>query len=392
MCIRDRYWRSHVSVDPNHYDSIYCAGRVLESLEEAQKPAYLQELLKIESDYHGSFAAQLANWHFRQEKPNLVEWEKIVRASRTRQDTRAFRGWGFDEGLAQGWVDTVRGNKEATDALKRQVYIVVRDLRLHRPSAAASLALLELPVEKPMPPTTRLLAFQAVTTTVGNSTTDWDRLMPYVQSGLAREDYMAAASLASGMLANITSVDEGRRKSGRNVVAQSYSRVGAVGLTIDEDSPLAPLLQAALSLRLGDQEMALETYNANKALFDQHPTRCRPTWCYLSVNVISPRGATRTTTGSRTSCGAGWSSTARASSSTTRPRPRSSCCWPATSPSLNATTWLAVNSPLSRTVMLKRHRRSRPSSASVRRSWRRRSTTRQNWFSRSSPTAANSTS
>ena len=84
-----------------------------------------------------------------------------------------------------------------------------------------------------MPPTTRLLAFQAVTTTVGNSTTDWDRLMPYVQSGLAREDYMAAASLASGMLANITSVDEGRRKSGRNVVAQSYSRVGAVGLTID---------------------------------------------------------------------------------------------------------------------------------------------------------------
>ena len=264
------YWRSHVSVDPNHYDSIYCAGRVLESLEEAQKPAYLQELLKIESDYHGSFAAQLANWHFRQEKPNLVEWEKVVRASRTRQDTRAFRGWGFDEGLAQGWVDAVRGNKEATDALKRQVYTVVRDLRLHRPSAAASLALLELPAEKPMPPTARLLAFQAVTTTVGNSTTDWDRLMPYVQSGLAREDYMAAASLASGMLANITSVDEGRRKSGRNVVAQSYSRVGAVGLTIDEDSPLAPLLQAALSLRLGDQEMALETYNANKALFDQH--------------------------------------------------------------------------------------------------------------------------
>jgi len=264
------YWRSHVSVNPNHYDSIYCAGRVLETLEEAQKPAYLSELLKIESVYHGAYAAQLANWHFRQEKPNLVEWEKVVRASRARQDTRAFRGWGFDEGLAQGWVDSVRGNKEATPELKRQVYTVVRDLRLHRPSATASLALLELPMAAPLPPTARLLAFQAVTTTVGNSTTDWDRLMPYVQSGLSREDYMAAASLASGMLANITSVDEGRRKSGRNVVAQSYSRVGAVGLTIDEDSPLAPLLQAALSLRLGDPEMALETYNANKALFDQH--------------------------------------------------------------------------------------------------------------------------
>ena len=264
------YWRSHVSVQRNHYDSIYCAGRVLATLEEAQKPAFLQELITHESDYRGSYEAQLANWYFRQEKPNLVEWEKTVRASRTRQDTRAFRTWGFDENLAQGWVDTARGNKEATEPLKRQVYTVVRDLRLHRPSAAASLALLELPTAKPLLPTARLLAYQKITTTVGNSTTDWDRLMPYVQSALTREDYMAAASVASGMLANITSVDEGRRKSGRNVVAQSYSRVGAVGLTIDEDSPLAPLLQAALSLRLGDQEMAIETYNANQALFDQH--------------------------------------------------------------------------------------------------------------------------
>ena len=264
------YWRSHIGVQRDHYDSIYCVGRVLATLEDAQKPAFLKELLTHESNYRGSYAAQLANWHFRQEKPNLDEWEKTVRASRTRQDARAFRTWGFDETLAQGWVDTVRGNKEATDDLKRRVYTVVRDLRLHRPSAAATLALLELPIDKPLSPTARLLAYQKVTGTVGNSTTDWDRLMPYVQSALTREDYMAAASLASGMLANITSVDEGRRKSGRNVVAQSYSRVGAVGLTIDEDSPLAPLLQAALSLRLGDQELAIETYNANKALFDQH--------------------------------------------------------------------------------------------------------------------------
>jgi len=213
------YWRSHIDVQRNHYDSIYCAGRVLATLQEAQKPAFLRELVTHESDYRGSYAAQLANWYFRQETPNLAEWEKTVRASRARQDARAFRGWGFDEGLAQGWVDTVRGNKEASDALKRQVYTVVRDLRLHRPSAAAALALLELPTDKPLPPTTRLLAYQQITTTVGTSTTDWDRLMPYVQAALSREDYMAAASLASGMLANITSVDEGRRKSGRSVVA-----------------------------------------------------------------------------------------------------------------------------------------------------------------------------
>ncbi len=264
------YWRSHISIQRDHYDSLYCAGRVLATLEESQKPAFLKELITHESDYRGSYSAQLANWHFRQETPNVAEWEKVVRASRVRQDGRAFRNWGFDESLAQGWVDTVRANKEATDVLKRQVYSVVRDLRLHRPSAAASLALLELPTAKPLSPTARLLAYQTITTTVGTTTTDWDRLMPYVQSALTRKDYMAAASMASGMLANITSVDEGRRKSGRSVVAQSYSRVGAVGLTIDEDSPLAPLLQAALSLRLGDQEMAIETYNANRELFDRH--------------------------------------------------------------------------------------------------------------------------
>ena len=264
------YWRSHIGIDRNHYDSYYCVGRVLATLEDAQKTAFLVELLKHESDYHGSYAAQLANHHFRLEKPNLAEWEKVARASRARQDARGFRSWSFDENIAQGWVDTVRGDKEATEALKRQVYTLVRDLRIGRPSAAATLALLELPAATPMPATARLLAYQSVTTQVGTSTTDWDRLMPYVQAALAREDYMAAATLASGMLANITSVDDGRRKSGRNVVAQSYSRVGAVGLTIDENSPLAPLLQAALSLRLGDRELALETYNDNRELFDQH--------------------------------------------------------------------------------------------------------------------------
>ena len=46
--------------------------------------------------------------------------------------------------------------------------------------------------------------------------------------------------------------------------------MGGVGLTIDESSPIAPLLQSALYLRLGDERLALETYTANKALFDKH--------------------------------------------------------------------------------------------------------------------------
>ena len=41
-------------------------------------------------------------------------------------------------------------------------------------------------------------------------------------------------------------------------------------MTIDEDSPIAPLLQAALYLRLGDQELAFDLYSENVDLFDEH--------------------------------------------------------------------------------------------------------------------------
>ena len=56
------------------------------------------------------------------------------------------------------------------------------------------------------------------------------------------------------------------------MVGQSYARMGGVGLTIDESSPIAPLLQAALYLRLGDDRLRGND-TANKALFDAHRRR-----------------------------------------------------------------------------------------------------------------------
>ena len=68
------------------------------------------------------------------------------------------------------------------------------------------------------------------------------------------------------MLENLTSVTDKFPKSrlGRAMIGQCYTRLGTVGLTIDENSPIAPLLQAALYLRLGDERLALETYLANQ--------------------------------------------------------------------------------------------------------------------------------
>src|SRR5581483_6399589 len=78
------------------------------------------------------------------------------------------------------------------------------------------------------------------------------------------------ATLATAMLAHMPSIGEDRRKVGLDIVKQGYARMGGLGLTIDESSPLAPLFQAALYLRLGDERLALETYTLNRKLFDQH--------------------------------------------------------------------------------------------------------------------------
>ncbi|GIT29696.1 MAG: hypothetical protein Ct9H300mP1_17420 [Planctomycetaceae bacterium] len=181
------------------------------SLEEAQKPAYLQELLKIESDYQGFFLPP--SWPigiFRQEKPNLVEWEKSCGPAGPARTRGRFavgdltKGWHRDGSIRSG------ATRRLLISLKRQVYIVPAG-----PAAAPSQCrrlvgpFLEFPAEKnPCRRPPDCWPSRPFSTTVGNSTTDWDRLMPYVQSGLAREDYMAAASLASGMLANITSVEK----------------------------------------------------------------------------------------------------------------------------------------------------------------------------------------
>ncbi len=99
----------------------------------------------------------------------------------------------------------------------------------------------------------------------------YDMLAPYAQAAMGRKDYLASATLVSGMLANFPDIDEGRRKPGRDMLTQAYTRLGAAGgAVIDEKSPIAPLLSAALQLRLGDQKLAFETYLANQKLFDEH--------------------------------------------------------------------------------------------------------------------------
>jgi len=262
------YWKRALTQDPNSLYYRYALERLAARTTGAERTKLLQDALAKPSDHHAAYATYLAADYLKAN--DLDNFEKTLRAARKVQDERPFRPWSIDEATANGWVDAYRANKEATPEVKKRVFTVVRDLKFGRSSASAELALLEISDEKEAKPLPRLLAYQTVTTNVGDDANDWDRLLPYAQAAMARKDYGVASTLVTGMLSNLFSVDAGRKALGRDMVAQSYARMGGVGLAIDESSAIAPLLQAALYLRLGDERLAFETYSANKKLFDDH--------------------------------------------------------------------------------------------------------------------------
>ncbi|MBL8826337.1 MAG: tetratricopeptide repeat protein [Planctomycetaceae bacterium] len=268
------YWQRTFELTPNSYECRQCADRLLATMTEAPaKIAFLRKLAGRPVDYHGYFEALLAN-----ELLKSGDYEGCVKTladSAKIQLTRINRPWGIEEGPIQNVVDVARAGKNAksepiADDVRLKLLTAVRDLQVPRPSGFAATALLDLTPPESLKPMARLLAYQAVTTLVLNDSYDWDTLSSYVQGAMARKDYTAVATLSTGMLANIPNVDATRKKTGRDLVGQSYARMGAEGLSIDESSPIAPLLQAALYLRLGDDRLAFDTYVSNRKLFDEH--------------------------------------------------------------------------------------------------------------------------
>ena len=262
-------WTQAITFGTNALESRYCAERLLARLEKPEeKTAFLTERLKKIDDYHGWYAANLAAVTF--DPKNLNAWQKILIDDRDLQQERAFLGWGIEDAQCQVWVDAARASKEMPEADKRRVFTVVRDLEVPRPSGTAYAALLELPPPAGQKEIDRLLEYNKVTHLVYNDNHDWDRLFPYAQAALGRKDFGGASTLLTSMLSNIPNLEITRKKSGQDMVGQSYARMGGTGLAIDENSPIAPLMQAALLLRLGDDRLAFESYLANKPLFDKH--------------------------------------------------------------------------------------------------------------------------
>jgi len=265
----EAHWSQCLALLPDSYEARLCVERLLAKREEGPaRLKLLRDVLAKKRDFHGQYAVWLATDLLKAD--DLDGFEKVLRESRAFQNDRANRPWGMEDAPLQVFVEAARADKTADEARKRRIFTVVRDMKLARSQAAAELALLELDPPEKLSPMQRLLAYQKATVTVGNDSTDWDVLWSYAQAAMLRKDYSASATLVTGMLANIPGADVKRKQAGRDLVGQSYARMGAAGLSIDESSPIAPLLQAALYLRLGDERLAFESYAANQKLFDEN--------------------------------------------------------------------------------------------------------------------------
>lgn len=269
------HWTMGMNTNRQSIESRDCALRLLPRLKEPpQRIAFIQELIKHETDMQGRYAQWLAHEYF--QAADFANLEAIMKQSATKQLERPMKPWDVDYWQVMTWFDTVRANMEMKPDVKQKFYTTLRDLKIEPAASASQLMLLD---EIPVPPggkTARLLELQKATQTAGNEYPGWDRLTPFAQAAVGKKDYVSAAVLATGMLANIPNVDEGRKKVARDLVTQSLARAGGVGLTIDDSSPLAPLLQAAMYFRLGDERLAFDGYLANKPLFDANRNQLPP--------------------------------------------------------------------------------------------------------------------
>jgi TolA-binding protein len=260
------WWKAHMDLDPNNYEYVSCARRVASTLEPVAAQKFLQSRASADTDRHGTYAAELGNLLLRSGK--LDAMEAVLKKSRARADRDPFRPWGMGEWPARSWLETARNGKaeDWPEDKKNRVFRIVRDLRLGRVSTEAGLELL---ANEPKS-IDRLLHAQALIQQADRHHESWKRIYPYAQAAIARQDFALGAGILNGLLNTIRSVGNAETTQARNILRKAYGKMGSLSADIPADSPIAPLLQIILHLRLGEDELAEQAYYTNKDLFDKH--------------------------------------------------------------------------------------------------------------------------
>jgi tetratricopeptide (TPR) repeat protein len=259
------HWKRGMASDPDEWYSYDCAGRMRRLTTGPERLALDQRLAGLPCRYRGQYASWLADDYL--SARDLNSFEKVLRDLIAAEQQRVARSPEVDTGVVYNWIELCRNDKTIPEADRRRILTAVRDLDVGNSSAVAHVMLLDAGEAEKMAPLARLLAYQAATRMLSHDWSDWERMMPLAQALMEKKEYAPAAAMLAGLLANVTNVDEPRRDAARAMTAQCYAQIGAVGMIIDERSPLAPLLHAALYLRLGDERLAFETLTAHRVLF-----------------------------------------------------------------------------------------------------------------------------
>jgi hypothetical protein len=259
-----QWWKSFMDLDPSNREYVDCTLRVASTMKPSAAQNFLKNRAAADTDHHGAYASELANLLFRAD--DLDGMQSLLKKARDRADRTPFRSWGMSEWPARSWLETAKSSKDWPDDKKKRVYTIIRDLRIGRVSSEAGLDLLSTSTRS----TDRLLSAQALIKTADQHYESWRRIYPYAQAALARKDFPLGATILNGLLNTIRSVGNSEITEARKLLGKAYREMGTLSADISADSPIAPLLQIILHLRLGDNERAEASYYQNQELFNKH--------------------------------------------------------------------------------------------------------------------------
>ncbi len=256
--------RSTASREPWSYDHRRAVIDLANKLPEGKERIdFLKPYLDTGSDGYGDFASYLANQYLRQN--DFANFEKVCREALKARDDYQLKRWYFP---VADMVSTAQRSNDWTAEQKHLVYDLASQMQMYRDSAMGRLSLLEGQGHE-MPAMQRLLAYRHTSLQSQSDGNSFNYLMAWAQKAIGRKEYAEAAAIGTGVLANITNVGVDYQDKARALIREAYGKMGALGMEVSADNPMAPLLEIGVHLKLGDQERALDAYSENRNRFDE---------------------------------------------------------------------------------------------------------------------------
>lgn len=261
-----QYCEESAKRDPGFSETARAVLTLVDRMENPEdRIQFLKSYVERENDNYAVYASRLANEYLKVD--DFANFESLAKNAVEVRAARRLRPWSF--GYVRDWVSHASGHEEWTAEQKRIVYERAEAMNYGRDSAVATLALLSVEGFESTP-IERLLAYRETTLRSSDDSTSYSYLFSWAQRAMGREEYAEAASLGTGLIANMRSAAVDTQEKARRLVRSAYGKMGALGMEVSADNPIAPVLEIGLHLRLGDHERALATYIEQKDRFDEY--------------------------------------------------------------------------------------------------------------------------